>query len=92
MSLVIRANYLADQTQNCNSAILYISSTNPKFLERLKRFDLARNPQFEHRQNIEDLLKLYAIGRFVNYRKKRAVLICFPFRNVAEGTSPNFFL
>jgi hypothetical protein len=41
MSLVIRANYLADQTQNCNSAILYISSTNPKFSERLKRFDLG---------------------------------------------------
>ena len=38
----------------------------------------ARNPQFGHRQNIEDLLKLYAIGLFVNYGKKLAVLICFP--------------
>ncbi len=51
MSLVIRANYLADQTQDCNSAILYISSTNPKFLERLKRFDLGheiyQNSQLE---------------------------------------------
>ena len=41
MFLAIRGNYLADQTQNCNFAVLYISSTNPKFLERLKRFDLG---------------------------------------------------
>ena len=48
--------------------------------------------QFRNMQNIEDWLKLYSIGRFVNYGKNRAVLSYLLFRKVTDGSSPNLFL
>ena len=53
---------------------------------------LNDNPASIIEGEVEDLLKLYSIGRFVNYGKNRAVLSYFLFRKVTEGSSPNLFL